>query len=246
MSTNNTQMAIFIAIVKQVSLACNSTIIIVGIIGGIGNYITFTASQLRRNACVFYLLCGNTFQLLSILIPILTHVLLGYLGDDLLNQSIFLCKIRFYLVITLPELATLYMLFSIFDRCAATSVNVRFRAWSQLKIAHRLSLGILIFGLVTNIHIIVFQTIYDNKCQFFPNAVYDVFFAIYLIFLISLLPHLFMLILCSITFSNLRKMKNRVFSEQITARKSLMKRFETQLITVCYLESIDISDSIEF
>ena len=56
------------SVISVLGLVLNMTGMIVGIIGGICNIITFTAPQLRTNATVFYLLCATVFSS-----PLLRH-----------------------------------------------------------------------------------------------------------------------------------------------------------------------------
>ncbi|UJR27924.1 hypothetical protein I4U23_009184 [Adineta vaga] len=107
--------------IRYISLTINFITLIIGTFGALCNLITFTSPQLRRNACIFYLVCATTFQLLSILFIVPSRMALDSFGSNLERESIIFCKIRYYLVVTLPELATYYILLSIMDRCLATS-----------------------------------------------------------------------------------------------------------------------------
>ena len=235
---NNTYWEQYVTIFEHISYAANAATVITGTIGGICNFSTLTTAQWHRNPCVFYLLCANTFQLLSILYPVLTRVLSAYFGVASEIRSVVWCKIRLYCIFTLPELATLYVLLSAFDRYLATSSDATFRAWSRLKIAHRISFGMLLFGCITNLHIIVFQTNNNGNCQFLSNQVYEIFFAVYSTFVISLLPQILMLICCGLILFHLKQAKHRVAPMRTVASKSIMKRFETQLIIVSHDFSI--------
>ncbi|CAF4210679.1 unnamed protein product, partial [Adineta steineri] len=144
MSTNNTYAATLLAATSYVTLSIDLITLIIGIVGCICNLITFTAPQLRGNACIFYLLCATVFQMVSILFIIPNRLAANNFGSNFDPHSIIYCKIHYYLVITLPESATFHILLSIMDRCLATSTTARIRAWSDLKIAHRISAGIII------------------------------------------------------------------------------------------------------
>jgi hypothetical protein len=207
--------------------------LIIGTIGGICNLITFTGPKVRRNACVFYLLCANIFQLFSILFVVPTRMALDNFGSNLEGQSIIFCKIRYYLAITLPELATYYLLLSILDRCLATFDDARIRAWSQLKVAHRLSAGLFIIGFVSNVHILVSYTIYNGSCQVILGNTYVLFFAISGLVVVILLPHTLMLILCVMTFVNMKRRKRGAVAISNAQRQQQTRRFETHIIMVC-------------
>lgn len=231
MSTNSTTyVATLTAIAAILPLIINFITVVIGTIGCICNLITFTAPRLRQNSCVFYLSRASIFEILSIGFIVPTRMALDNFGNNLEHQSIIYCKIRYYLSLTLPELVTYHMLLAIIDRYLATSNNVRIRSWSQLKIAHRLSFALLIIISLTGTHLIVYYGIYNNTCQVPPGNGYTIFFAVYLVVIIIFLPHILMVIFSLITFSNLKKARQRVLPSNRS--NSRTKRFETQLIKV--------------
>jgi len=233
MSTNSTiYVATLTAIAGIVPLVINLITVVIGTIGGICNLITFSAPRVRQNSCVFYLSCASIFEILSIGFIVPTRIALDNFGNNLERQSIIFCKIRYYLSLTLPELVTYYMLLAIIDRYFSTSNNVRIRSWSQLKIAHRLSFALLIITLAATAHSIVFYDIYNNTCQVPPGNGYTIFFAVYLIVIIILLPHVLMLIFSLITYSNFKKTTQRIFPIVTNTLHKRTKRFESQLIMV--------------
>jgi hypothetical protein len=159
-------------------------------------------------------------------------------GDNLERQSIIFCKIRYYLVVSLPDLATYYLLLSTMDRCLATCNSVRMRAWSELKVAHRLSVAVFILGLVSNVHLLVFYTIYKNNCQLMPDRNYTLTIFIYTIVAAILLPYTLMLILCVITFMNMKRTKRRVIPVANTLNRQQTHRFEYHIIKACTVAQI--------
>jgi len=221
--------------IQYLSSIINLTSLIIGTIGGFCNLIVFTDPRLSRNACVFYLLCANIFQLFSIIFAVPIRMAWDNFGTNLERQSIIFCKIRYYLVSTLPQLAVYYLLLSILDRCLATFDDARLRAWSQLKVAHRLSAGLFIIGFSFNVHVLVLFTIYNDNCQPIPNLTYTFFLAVYSLVVIILLPHTLMLILCVMTFVNMKRTKRRVVesSHSQSQNKKQRRRFETHIIMVC-------------
>lgn len=225
-------------ITQRISFYINSMTFIIGTIGCICNLITFTAPQLRRNSCVFYLLCTTISQLGSILFVVSTRIALDNFGFRLEIQSIIFCKIRYYFVLILPELSTFYMLLSILDRYLATSHNVQLRIWSKIKIAHSLSIIILIFIIISNIHALIFYEIHNGICQVPPNSKYTIIFAIYMIIIITTLPYILMLIFCVITFLNIKKVNQRVLPILNNPQQRRSQRFDSQLLLVCHCFSI--------
>ncbi len=201
MSSSNTYAAALASVLSNVTLYVDCISMIFGTIGGICNLITFTSPKLRQSSTTFYLLCATVFQLITILICVTLRLTIDRSSYNLQNQISAYCKLRFYASVTLPALASYYMCLTSFDRCLATSNNAATRAWCQIKIAKRLALGTLIVGLVLSIHIFIFYDIHNNLCSISPGSIYTFVFAGYLVIVVSLLPHLLMLIFCLITIS---------------------------------------------
>lgn len=216
-------------------LVINMTSVIIGIIGGICNLITFTAPNLRNNATVFYLLCATVFQTLCLIFPVSTRIALDNFGNNLEQESLAFCKLRYYVAIVWPQLVTSYILLATADRYFATSNSVRVRAWSSIKVAMRLSIIVLIGSHAMTSHSLVFYEIQHNACQVPPGTAYTIFFAVYLIFVISVAPHCAMFVFSILTFRNLRLRTQIVPLSDAVARRQKrqgLKRFEFQLITV--------------
>ena len=231
-ASDSTYVARVTAAIGYLSLIINSTTVIVGTIGGICNLITFTAPVVRSNASVFYLLCASVFQIFSIVFGIPTRMALDSFGSNLERQSLVFCKMRYYLTLTGPQLVTYYVLLAIVDRFLATSNNAGTRAWSDIKFARRVSLMVFIVTCTTTTHFIVFYRIVNGTCQVPPNSGYTIFFAIYLILIVSVVPYLLMLLFSLLTVLNLRQRQRRILPivHQLSSRRA--KRFETQLFTV--------------
>ncbi|CAF1454987.1 unnamed protein product [Didymodactylos carnosus] len=97
---------------------------------------------MRQSSSVVYLLCATIFQLLAIIFCVSTRVAALQYGSTLDSRSAVYCKLRYYLGVALPALASYYMFLAIMDRCFATSENAGLRAWAQPKVACRLAAGI--------------------------------------------------------------------------------------------------------
>ena len=137
------------------------------------------------------------------------------------------------------------MLLATADRYFATSNSARIRSWSDIKIAVRVSAIVLIGSHLATSHALFHYTIRNNSCQVPPGTIYTVFFSVYLIVIISLIPHLLMLTLSLLTFRNLRLMRKQIVplsSSILRKRPRRMKRFEIQLMTVSL--SFDESSTI--
>ncbi|CAF3663460.1 unnamed protein product [Adineta steineri] len=244
MSTNNTYAATLLAATSYVTLSIDLITLIIGIVGCICNLITFTAPQLRRNACIFYLLCATVFQMVSILFIIPNRLAANNFGSNFDPHSIIYCKIHYYLVITLPESATFHILLSIMDRCLATSTTARIRAWSDLKIAHRISAGIIIVIFITNIQLIIFYTIYNNNCQITPGG-FELYFGASFSFIVAIIiPYILMFIFSLITYFQMKKTKRRIVPAPNILNQKQTNRFESQIIRIIVLQVV-VSATLE-
>lgn len=217
---------------SYISLVLNLVTLLLGTIGGACNLITFTSPRLRRSASAFYLMCMTIFQIISIVLIVPTRMALDNFYNDFENRSVIFCKIRYYLVLTFPELATFYLLLTFIDRCVATSTNAWMRSWSQLKVAYRLSTLVLTLGPLRNIHVLIFYGIYNGKCQVNPTGTYIVFLTIYLLVMVIALPHTLMFILALLTVINTRRAQQRVLPSSRLTRQRRLHRFECQIFSV--------------
>jgi hypothetical protein len=240
---------------EYLSLTINYVSVIGGTIGGCCNIIAYTAPQLRSNPSAFYLLSATFFQLASFWTVITTRMAMDSYGFLLERQSIVFCKLRYYFALTWPQLVTYYVLMATIDRYLVTSPHASVRAWSRIRIAHRLSFAMFVVIHVATVHVLVFYQIQQGFCQVPPGNVYTVFFAIYLIGIISVVPHALMFVFALLTFGNLRKTRQRVVTMSIDRGQApRTKRREYQLITVgetaivsakCHLRSICRSSSFK-
>ncbi len=90
------------------------------------------------------------------------------------------------------------------------SERASIRAWYQIKIAKPLAIGTLIIGLLMPIHKFIFYVIHNTLCSISPGSIYKYVFAGYLLIVVSVLPHLLMLIFCLITVLPIKRSRNRV------------------------------------
>jgi hypothetical protein len=210
MSTNSSSPATLAQIVSSITLYTDYVTVIFGTIGGICNLITFTSRQMRQSSAVLYLLCATMFQLLTILYCVIMRLAYDRSGSNLQNQSAVFCKLRYYLVVTLPALASYYMFLTTLDRYLCTSDNARVRSWCQTKIAKRLAAATMIVGFVMSIHVLILYDIYNNMCQIRPGSAYTFVFAGYLVIVVTLLPDVLTVIFSLATVLAVRKSRQRV------------------------------------
>jgi len=183
-------------------------LLVIGIIGCLCNFITFTAPQLRKNSCAFYFLISAIFELLSITFGLISRFAADHLGSTLINTDAIYCKLRAYLVSALPLVATYLVLLSSIDRCMSSSVHARLRSFSQMKMAYRATIVAIAVGFISCAHILVSYDL-RPRCGTIPGA-YAMFDSMFVVFWLGIIPHVLMLVFGFLTFMNIRRTKRRI------------------------------------
>ena len=208
-----------------------------GIFGCICNFITFTASQLRKNSCAFYFLGSTLFDLLSITFGVSTRFAADHFGSNLLNTNQVYCKLRAYLVSAIPLTSMYLVLLSSFDRCMSSSVSVRLRSFSQMKTAYRATVIAIAVSLFSCSHILCSYDL-RPKCATMPGS-YAMFDGMFVVVWLGIIPHGLMLLFGFITVMNIRQTKRRTTVHWQTVRfaisspaQSIERKKNIQLIIV--------------
>lgn len=198
-------------------------LLIIGIIGCLCNFLTFTSKRLAKNSCAFYFLCSTIFEFLSITFGLSTRLFADHFGSNLQNTNRYYCKFRAYFVSTIPLIATYFILLSSIDRCMSSSIHVRLRSFTQIKMAYRSMIIVIIIGLISCSHILISYDL-RPKCKTLHGS-YGIFDGMFAVVWLGIIPHILMLIFSFITLMNIRRLKQRKYSKH--------QRTETQLIIVC-------------
>ncbi|CAF1052485.1 unnamed protein product [Adineta steineri] len=194
-------------VTKQMTYYGPIILLIVGIIGCLCNFLTFTSPKLRQNSCAFYFLCSSIFEFLTITFGLSTRLAADYLGSNLQNTNRIYCKIRAYLVSAIPLIATYFILLTAIDRCMSSSIHIRLRSFSQMKIVYRSVIITILIGLLSCSHILI---TYDlrPKCATLYGA-YAIFDGMFVVFWLGFIPHILMLIFGLMTLIHIRQMRRR-------------------------------------
>ncbi len=180
-------------------------LLIVGIIGCLCNFITFTAPQLRKNPCAFYFLISAVFELLSITFGLISRFAADHLGSTLINTDRVYCKLRAYLVSALPLIAAYLVLLASIDRCMSSSVHACLRSFSQMKMAYR-AIGVAIaIGFISCAHIL-FGYDLRPRCATLPGS-FGMYDSMFVVFWLGVIPHSLMLVFGFFTYMNIKRSK---------------------------------------
>jgi hypothetical protein len=187
-------------------------LLIIGTIGCLCNFLTFTSRKLRQNSCAFYFLCSTLFELLSITFGLISRLAADHFDSNLQNTSRFYCKFRAYFVSTIPLIATYFVLLSAIDRSMSSSIHARLRSFSQIKIAYRSAIIVIIIGLISCSHILISYDL-RPKCATLRGA-YAIFDGMFVVFWLGVIPHVLMLIFGFITLMNIRRTRQTRYIKQ--------------------------------
>ena len=216
--------------------------VVIGTLGSCCNIIVFTSRKFRLNSCVFYFLCSTTFDLMYLLISVLSRIIQISLNDLRLDESILFCKFRTYFVVLTPLLSTLYLMFASIDRCLSTSFSKKWRDLSDRNIARRISLFTLIFSLISSCHIIYFfelekKDLGRNVFQCVPRGdIYKIFFGIFVLLSSSFVVYLIMFISTTITLIRIRKSQIRMGFLADQRRNQRHRNINRHLLTTIFIQ----------
>ena len=121
----------------------------------------------------------------------LTRFLADHFGYILYNQSRVYCKIRQYLVNTLPAIATCFIVLAAMDRFMSTSSKLIYRSFATIKYAKWIASFSFILCILSYIHYMIFADLRPT-CSLQSGA-YGIFTVVYSIVWTSLIPHFLML-----------------------------------------------------
>jgi hypothetical protein len=207
-------------------------LIIFGSFGCLCNILIFTSKRLKKNACAFYFLCAALFELFILCFGGISRLATEHFGSTFINKNRIFCKIRSYLITTLGTIGIYFILMAAIDRCMTTSIHVRYRAFSQIKIARRVVLSTIIIIMIMNIHALIF---FDPQPTCIPQpGIYALFYSIYLIIGTSILPDGLIVLFTLWTIQNAKNLRLRIAANSVAneARQRSKQRMEIQLIMV--------------
>lgn len=196
-----------------------------GIFGCICNFITFTAVQLRKNSCAFYFLVSTIFDLLSITFGVTTRFANDHFGSTLLNTDRAYCKLRAYLVSAIPLVSMYLVLLSSIDRFMSSSMSVRFRSFSKMKVAYRATIIAIVISFLSCSHILFS---YDLRpiCATMPGG-YAIFDGMFVVFWLGVIPHGSMLVFGFLTLMNTRQTRRRTTVQWQTNHSIALNHVQT-------------------
>ncbi|CAF4130541.1 unnamed protein product [Rotaria sp. Silwood2] len=213
------------------------TVLIIGTIGSLLNLITFLSRTFRTNACTFYLTWSSLIELVFINFGIIVRFATEYFGNNLMVINSSICKVRSYLPVCLPMMASTCVLLAAFDRCVSTSPRLRWRQLSSLSFARYLFIVVMLIDLVSSSFLLIIFDLRNGTCA--PQSSFQsIIVSIYTAVFILIIPHGGMLIFGIMTWIHIKQVRNRVTSIQNSrVQKCLVQRTNQQLIILTFLHA---------
>ena len=225
-------------ITREISLYMPIMLLIFGTCGCLCNFITFTSKDLKNSSCAFYFLCIAIIEFSTFYFGLISRLANDHFGSTLFATNLIYCKIRSYLIVTLPLLVTYMILLTSIDRYMSTRDEARYRAFSQIKMAHYVAPLTILLTMTLSIHMLIFYDFYPS-CTAQPGL-YALIYSIYLVIFTGILPNGLTLFFGFLTFRNTIRAKRRIIPVTTQQQRQIQRR-EFHLLVVSQL-SIVMSD----
>lgn len=144
---------------KQVTIYLDIPIFIIGLVGNILNVIVLLSLRtFRENSCAFYLTIMSIANIGQLLTGVLTRIMVSGFNIDTASSSVFYCKFSWYCIQLCVLTSFTCMCLATIDQFLATCSNRRWQQWSNIKVAHRLTVGFIFIWIL---HGIPYALYYD-------------------------------------------------------------------------------------
>ncbi|CAF1359421.1 unnamed protein product [Adineta ricciae] len=223
----------------QLMIFAGITMYIFGSIGNLLNICVFAIwSRSKKNSNKYsrshqtcnsslYLLVSSIANLLVIIYPLFTRIMLDGYNYQITKDKIFIrCKLRYYILHTCDLISLTCICLATFDRYLISSREVRLRKLSTTR--RRTKLIILFLIVLLSLHslpILKYYTVTEEGfCTIVSVAYLYYYLYIFQIFLHGLLPITFLSIFGILTFKQLRILnKRKLHSKTIKSERQLSR-----------------------
>ena len=202
----------FEMIKKLVVLIIGLIILIMGIIGNVINLIVFIKfSYYKENPCSLYILSRSFVDLFILIIGLGTRILSESFEIDLTIKNEVWCRIRVPFIYMNTLCSYTFLCLQSIDIYLITSLSIRIRQLSHIRIAKLIIFLIIILWIIEEIPYLFYQklefNLKENKWKCFSNNLIYMKYRIYFVyfFLTTILPIVMIVLFDLLTYLNLRK-----------------------------------------
>lgn len=191
---------------EQLTIYIGSFPVITGVIGnGINIWIFSSVRSYRQTPCTFYFLIGSIFNILYLLILLISRIVMSGTTVDLTRTSVGWCKMRNFFLPTLCLVSLLCSCLAAIDQFFATSKNPSIRRLSNLKWSYRIIVVSIVLCCLHGIPNILYFNISPttNTCVSTSKAFAIYFPSIYILTLNCAIPVAVMMIFGYLAYRNI-------------------------------------------
>jgi hypothetical protein len=206
-------------------------LIITGLVGNGINVLVFSSIRsYRTTPCTFYFLIGSIANIIYITVNLISRVVVAGTGFDLTGTSAVWCKTRQFSSYTFNVISLTCSCLATIDHFFATSQNVKLRALSNIKLAHRLVFIAIIIWCLHGIAPILSSNIspITQSCVI-TNPGFQMYTSLYVLGFVLTFPVVTMIIFGYLTYRNIRL--TRVLARQ-QADRQLTRMILIQVVLV--------------
>jgi hypothetical protein len=198
-------MVALLYIIQQYTLYVGYFLLITGILGNIMNiYILSAVSSYRSTPCTFYFLIASIYDIIIILIGLISRILETGHGLDLSSSSVIWCKIRQYIITSISIIPFYCQCLATIDQFFLTSKNVRVRRWSTIKKAYWSSIVLSSICLIHGIPFFVYYNISSKtKTCLSTNDALNLYLPIFVLGIFLVIPTTLTIIFGLLTYRNM-------------------------------------------
>lgn len=205
-------------------------ILIAGVFGSILQIIVFSSnSTYRKTPCTFCLLVAAVHDLGQLIISLGSHVVTSYLNVNINNSSPVWCKLRFFFGTSLGAISLSCICLSNIDQFFVTCRSVRFRQWSNMKLARRTSFCIIIIWWLHGSLWIFYRDIQPTsncRCVFTDRTIL-LYSSVFVFLHLCALHTLIMTIFAFLCYRNIHRSKALIH-----------RQYDRQMIIMVYMQTI--------
>lgn len=223
--------------VSRISRWINPVTITFSLVVNILNMVILSRRTLRSSSCTHYLLALSPANIIYMFSSPLTGFLNSQFGKALYSIPIG-CRILYFNIYGSSLFVTLMLICATIDRFLASSSSVRFRRFSEVRIARRV---IILTTVITALYSSPFSLIYywnysTDQCLLDSSTVITVYLSSRIVLYYLVCP-LTMAIFGLLTIYNIRSQTTRVAAMISNAgRQSLRRRTEGQLARMLIMQ----------
>jgi hypothetical protein len=214
-------MVTLLCFIRQYTLYVGYFLLIIGIFGNSMNiYILSAVTSYRSTPSTFYFLIGSVYNLIIIIVSLISRIMETGYGLELSNSSIIWCKIRQYFITSISIIPVYCQCFATIDRFLITSQHQRLRQYSTIKQVYWISICLTIICLI---HGIPFYLYYDispktHQCSSM-NDTLSFYLPIFVLVIFLFIPTTLTIIFGFLTYRNVKQLRgcyNQHIDRQIT------------------------------